>query len=138
MRVGIYKINCQKRMDSLDTSEVSEVNKQFIHNFVDYCFSEGLAEALFTRGYIYSKNNRYNEALNYFDRVLELNPYDQKALTKKAFVYSCLGRNDEALEAIEEEALAISRYNPKTWYWGFIHYNLGEYEEALRAFNKSA
>ncbi|MCQ1534674.1 tyrosine-type recombinase/integrase [Methanosarcina sp. KYL-1] len=44
MGIGIYNISVRKRLESLNDSEVSDINKKFIFDFVDYCFSEGLSK----------------------------------------------------------------------------------------------
>jgi hypothetical protein len=44
MKVGLYKLNTKKRLDSLKDSEISETNQKLILNFVNYCFSEGIGE----------------------------------------------------------------------------------------------
>lgn len=41
---GIYKVNVNARIKSLEKSNVSAVNKELIAFFADYCFTEGLGE----------------------------------------------------------------------------------------------
>lgn len=44
MEVALYKLNTEKRLDSLKDTEISEKNQKLILNFVNYCFSEGIGE----------------------------------------------------------------------------------------------
>lgn len=45
MGIGIYEnMSVQKRLDSLKDAPISDVNKQLIFDFIDYCFSEGLSK----------------------------------------------------------------------------------------------
>lgn len=41
---GIYKTNINARIESLEKSDISDINKELISFFADYCFTEGLSE----------------------------------------------------------------------------------------------
>lgn len=44
MGISIYNLSLQKRLKSLDSASISEVNKQLILSFVDHCFTERLSQ----------------------------------------------------------------------------------------------
>jgi hypothetical protein len=80
---------------------------------------------------------RYEESLEVSNKVLEMNPKDESALTNKGIALGNLGRYEEALEAFNK-ALEI---NPEDEYVlsikGLTLIYLGRYEEALDAFEKT-
>jgi len=59
--------------------------------------------------------NRYQEALDCFNKALELNPFDEEALVHKAIALLALERHDEAL-ACCNRALDIAPDNGSLWY----------------------
>ena len=44
MGTSIYNLSLQKRLKSLDSASISEVNKQLILSSVDHCFTERLGQ----------------------------------------------------------------------------------------------
>jgi hypothetical protein len=44
VNVGIYNFSLQKRLESLNSAPISDVNKNLIFNFVDCCFTERLSQ----------------------------------------------------------------------------------------------
>jgi site-specific recombinase XerD len=44
VEVAIYKLSLQKRLKSLTSAPISDVNKQLILNFVGHCFTERLSQ----------------------------------------------------------------------------------------------
>lgn len=45
MGIGLYNnLSLQKRIESLKDAPISDINKKFILDFVDFCFSEGLSK----------------------------------------------------------------------------------------------
>lgn len=42
--MGLYKINVQARLDTLDDSKVSKENAELIKNFAHICYTEGLSD----------------------------------------------------------------------------------------------
>jgi integrase/recombinase XerD len=44
VNVGIYNFSLQKRLESLNSAPISDINKNLIFNFVDCCFTERLSQ----------------------------------------------------------------------------------------------
>ena len=88
------------------------------------------------RGIALGNLGRYEEALEAFNKALEINPEDESDLLWKGFVLLSLNKHEETVEAFSK-ALEI---NPKNDYAlsrkGIALANLGRYEEALEALNK--
>ena len=60
MEVALYKLNTEKRLDSLKDTQISEKNQKLLLNFVNYCFSEGIGSQLIQNKYIFIKYFPYN------------------------------------------------------------------------------
>ncbi len=77
-----------------------------------------------------------NEMLKAFDKILELNPENEYALSRKGHTLGSLGRYEEALEVLNK-VLAL---NPEDEYAlsrkGFVLFFFKRYEEALEVLNK--
>ena len=55
-------------------------------------------EKLYNEGYLMSNLGRYEDAINYFDKVLKIDPHHIDSLYFKGLTLSDLGRDDEAIE----------------------------------------
>ncbi|AKJ40590.1 tetratricopeptide repeat protein [Methanosarcina barkeri] len=78
----------------------------------------------------------YKELLRAFDKILDLNPEDEYALSRKGYILGSLKRYEEALEVFNH----VLDLNPEDEYAlsdkGNALNLLGRYEEALEVFNK--
>ena len=92
---------------------------------------------IFTQGLDFYENHDYNEALNYFDKALALNPNDSEILYYKSLALANLGDFEIALDMIER---AIKLNSNEDRYWNdkanFLT-RLGNFDEAEKCFNKA-
>lgn len=89
------------------------------------------------RGYILNELQRYEEALECFDKTLELNPDYASAWHNKGYTLHKLGRLSEAIECYKKR-LELAPSNRYIWNkTGFILNDLQKYEEALEYFNRA-
>ena len=58
-------------------------------------------------------NGRYEEAISYYDHILEINPDDQKALLNKGSVLIELNRIEEAIKYVEKNFSNLCIINPE-------------------------
>ena len=58
---------------------------------------------------------RYEEALEAFDHVLELDPHEARALHAKGDIFDLMGRFEDAVESYTK-ALEYDPFNAETWY----------------------
>ncbi|HIQ39504.1 MAG TPA: tetratricopeptide repeat protein [Methanothermococcus okinawensis] len=73
--------------------------------------------------------------IEYYDKVLEINPRCKEAWNNKGIALSRLGRYEEAIECYDR-ALEIDPKNSLTWYnKGVALQRLGRYSEAQECFN---
>jgi len=79
----------------------------------------------------------YNELFNVFEKILELNPEDEYALSRKGSILVLLDRYEESLEVLNK----LLDLNPKNESAlsrkGYVLGLLGRYEEALEVLNRS-
>ena len=80
---------------------------------------------------------RHEDALEAFDRALEINPEDASALSRKGLALVYLGRYEDALEALNK-ALEINPQDENTLQnKGIVLLDLERYDEALDAAEKA-
>lgn len=95
------------------------------------------AEILFSKAQKLVNQEKYDEALELFDKAIALNAKDSAVYIHKALVLSQKGLYSEAVELAER---AISIKPDSAVYHAFlgtIHYDNENYEEALKYFKKS-
>lgn len=92
---------------------------------------------LLNEGTLLFSEKKYEEALEIFNKVLEINPNDDEALSRKGLTLEFLGRYDEALSALN---IAIE-INPKDTFSLIRRAHIigclqGKFETALNSFNE--
>lgn len=68
---------------------------------------------------------------------IKMNPEDAQAYSNRGYVLALLGRKDEA-RADLKKALALKDNPPMHNRAGWAYFNLGDYQDAVREFEKSA
>ena len=66
-------------------------------------------DALFLVGGIYYMKNKYNTAISYFDKSLDIGAYDVEVLLLKAYSHQKLGENKRAVQCCDK----IREIDPK-------------------------
>jgi tetratricopeptide (TPR) repeat protein len=78
---------------------------------------------------------KYDEAIKYFDKALEINPNDTKAWYNKSTALFNLGKYEEAINA-NRELLNIDSGNVNVWQvTGDLQFILGNYKEAVDCYD---
>lgn len=80
----------------------------------------------------------YEEAIDYLDSVLNIEPENHEALFYKSLSLSYLDDNEQAIEVMDE---AIKYCGDNDAYWmnkGVFLFEMDEYDEALKCFDKSS
>ncbi len=98
---------------------------------------EGSMDTWNDKGIALSKEKKYPEAIECFDRAIALNANDPFAWNNKGV---CLGKLLKYPEAIKclEKALSINSDNLNAWYnLSFYNNKLGQYKEQLRCLDES-
>jgi len=90
---------------------------------------------LFYEGQLLYSENKYEEALEAFNKVLEMNSEDEFALSKKGLALGRLGKHEEALEAFNMALKANPKNKSAISNKGAALGILGKYEEALETLN---
>jgi len=94
-------------------------------------------EDYYNRGIEFYFKGKYEEALESFNKVIELKPDFAKAWFNKSVILGKLARYNEALEACDK-AIQLSPDFAEAWNnKGAILGELGKYKEALEAINKA-
>ena len=93
---------------------------------------DGEAWGYWALGATYLKLEQYEQAVTAYDKALQLNPSDADLLAESAFLFSWVGRPDEAIENV----LTAMRLNPRhgDWYrWalGVAYYDARRYADSI-------
>ncbi len=95
------------------------------------------AEEFNNKGIDLYSMGRYDDAIKYFNRALEIDPSYIKALSNKGVVLNKLGRYEEAIKCFDK----VIKVNPNlstAWnHKGEALSSLRQYEEAIRCFDKA-
>ncbi len=95
------------------------------------------SDALFTDGQFKFMDEQYEESIEIFTKVIEMEPRFAKALQARAIAYLRTGENDMALKDIEE-AIKIEPENHRFHYHkGAIHLKNDELDEAVEALSRA-
>ena len=89
-------------------------------------------------GVAYATEDKYEQALKYLDRAVELNPSDKKTFMNRGKVMESLGRYQEAIDDYKEAARYYPEFEVAYYNLGFIYdsrYN--NYPEALKYYNRA-
>lgn len=94
-------------------------------------------ETLYTIGTLLNRSERHEEAIEYWDRILEITPEDCAAWNGKAKSEYALGDNERALKHMT----AAIYCSPKTWHFhsnkGQLLLEMDRIEEALEDFERA-
>jgi len=94
-------------------------------------------EDFIRKGVDMRKQENYEDAILYFDRVLEMDPENEIAMNNKGVALRKLGKYQEA-EACFDKVLAKNDTNASVWYnKSFVQFKLGRFEEALTSFDRT-
>ncbi|GIU71488.1 MAG: hypothetical protein KatS3mg003_0967 [Candidatus Nitrosocaldaceae archaeon] len=89
------------------------------------------------KGYALTKLQRYEEAIEAYNKALEINPNYAEAWNNKGYALAKLQRYEEAIEAYNK-ALEINPNYAEAWNnKGYALDELQRYEEAIEAYNKA-
>jgi len=92
---------------------------------------------LVSKGYSLASLGRYEEAILYFDKVLEIDPHDANALNDKGSCLDELGRHEDALRCFDQALKIAPRKMNALNNKGNCLNSLGRYEEAIRCLDKA-
>ena len=96
-------------------------------------------DALFLLGSAYERTGRLGEAEEVFERLLERVPTHHPALNYLGYMWADRGENlDRALELVRRAVAAEPEEGSYVDSLGWIHYQLGEHELALRYLQRAA
>jgi tetratricopeptide (TPR) repeat protein len=118
----------------------SSVSKKDEAKALDYYDTAVRLDPQFFPAYVHKDLKRSNDAIDVFDKALEIDEHDVVALVNKEALQQ-LKRDQEALQAFDK-ALNIKMVRPKVqsliyYKKGHFLYRLNRYEEALQSFNNS-
>ena len=95
------------------------------------------AQNLFQKGESVSNAGKYQEALDFYTRAIEIHPTYHQAWSGKGLAFRVLKHYNEAIECYNR-ALEIEPKFAKSWFGkGFAFYRLSHYNDALECYNRA-
>lgn len=88
------------------------------------------------RAWLYFDQNRYDETVKILDRVLQAKPNDADALVYRVHSLRLQRTFEEASQALTEAEERLGEQPTVLNSRGWLHYDMGEYDEALKAFER--
>lgn len=83
-------------------------------------------------GESYLLMEQYEQALQNFDRAIELDPKSTRAITHRGFTYRVMERYDEALQDFDRAIKIDPKFHFAIRYRGEVYLMLGRYDRALK------
>jgi tetratricopeptide (TPR) repeat protein len=92
---------------------------------------------LINKGMDFYNQDKFEEAIQAYDKVIEINPRNAEAYNNKGTALGVLGKYSEALQAFEKAKTINSSY-AEAWYnMGVIFDLQGKYYPAIQAYNEA-
>jgi|GEM_PF-2251882 len=110
------------------------INKQATAAIVEQYISMGFN--LLKQGYFMSEPAKYAEALDNFDRALEINPDDAFSHAGKSLMFLWQGQREKALESIEKAAELLPKNEGIGVNLGYVYLKLGMTDKAIAGLNR--
>lgn len=139
-----YCRNCGVKINPSAVDKIEEVNKNWFIEFDEvkipmeaFVSNEGIDEYYFERGDEEYDNGNFHEAIEYYSKVIELNPTNYKAYYNRGYSKSNLGKFDEGLIDIKKSTEINPNYARGYCGKGEVLLALKKLEEAVGCFSKS-
>jgi len=88
-------------------------------------------------GSIYSRQDRCEDALEFYKQAVKIKPDFAEAYVGLSAVYYKLGRNDDAIEAAKQAIKINQNYFKACYNLGVIYDKLGRYEDAIDSYKQA-
>ncbi|WP_293334086.1 tetratricopeptide repeat protein [Microcoleus sp. CAWBG58] len=88
-------------------------------------------------GESYLLMEQYEEALQNFDRAIEIDPKHTWAIANRGLTYRLMERYEEALQDFDRAIELDHKYDSAIWHRGYIYLILGRYDRALKDLDRA-
>jgi tetratricopeptide (TPR) repeat protein len=120
-------------IDKKERTNIEEIRAKDIH----ISRTELLLKEYLLKGNEYYYRKEYNNAIQCYDKALEIEPNDSKAWNNKGTALGQLGNYEEAIKCFDK-ALEMEPNYAKAWdNKGTAFEKLGNYEEAIQCYDKA-
>ncbi|MEI0602755.1 tetratricopeptide repeat protein [Brachyspira alvinipulli] len=131
---NLEKYSSALRIYSKIINYFENYDKVLDSNYRDRYFARVCYKKALTLYYL----NRYEEAVEYYNKAININPIYEKAFINKGIILAKLMVFDAALEAFNAAIEINERSEISYFNIGIIYSKLERYEDALYSFNKAA
>jgi tetratricopeptide (TPR) repeat protein len=128
----IGKVNAQRISDLINSGKSSEALAA-----IESLLAGESAEELYLKGLLSIESDRWEEAIQIFNIVINLEPNNHSAWNNRGNALGNLGRYKEALASFDR-CLELEPDDYEAWYnRGVVLGKLGRYEEAIASYDRS-
>jgi len=116
--VNLFRIRQKDPQKKKNTEKFKELQKLVKEKKYDQALNRGIEylqnvsenhDVLFIVGGIYYMKNKHHTAISYFEKALEIGPYDTEVLILKANAHYKIGQNKRAIQCCDK----IKEIDPK-------------------------
>jgi len=99
--------------------------------------TQDLAKVWYNRAVVLRNEGKFNEALDAYDKAIELDPQDAEARIDKGMTFLVMGKFNESLAAFDE-ALVIEPNSSTLWREeGLVLSRMGRFNDSLKAYEEA-
>ena len=144
--VIIYSLVCQvsygqdfiKKKDAFQKSYIEEAKKEYLKaaNSLKAVYDEKSYEINLRLGWLNYLEGNHSESGMYYTRAISLMPYSVEAKLGLIYPLTAIGNMNEVIAQYEKILEIVPNYSIVLYRLGLIYYEKGDYEAALKYFDK--
>ena len=138
--VGIVTFLIEKGQNLNFALAINEI-KPYLNNpikpFTEFVEKVSQADYYLTEGNKYFFGGDYNQAIEYYQKVLQLNPNLAEAYYNLGLAYGSLGQYQKAIEYFQKSIQLDPNLAEAYYFLGNAYVRLGQYQQAIEYYQKS-
>jgi tetratricopeptide (TPR) repeat protein len=142
----VYSLVCQvnygqdfiKKKDAFQKSYIEEAKKEYLKaaNLLKAVYDEKSYEINLRLGWLNYLEGNHSESKMFYTRAISLMPYSVEAKLGLVYPLAALGNMNEVIVQYEKILEIVPNYSIVLYRLGLIYYEKGEYEAAMKYFDK--
>lgn len=110
---------------------------EFLMKLGRFYISAAYLQYLFSRGNEYLGKDRYDQAIEYYDRIIQIDPGFEKVFNQRGIAHLRSGRYDHAFRDFDQASRLKPTFATAFGNRGLVYNQRGEYGRAIRDFDRA-